>query len=109
LRILSDPSSAEEVTMEVYLQLWRTAESYDPKRGSVLSWLVTLVRSRSIDCLRSRKSRRGELLESIDEVANLRDSRPDPELASLEDGRSRIVQKAMAQLPPDQREAIELA
>jgi RNA polymerase sigma-70 factor (ECF subfamily) len=109
LRILGEPSSAEDVTMEVYLQVWRTAGSYDPERGTVLSWLATLVRSRAIDSFRRRKARRTELEENVDEVANLRDSRPDPELASVESGRSRIVQKAMAQLSPDQREAIELA
>lgn len=109
LRILGDPSSAEDVTMEVYLQVWRRAGSYDPQRGTVLSWLVTLARSRAIDCLRSRKARRADLEEHVDELANLRDSRPGPELASIQDGRSRIVQKAMAQLSRDQREAIELA
>ncbi len=109
LRILGDPSSSEDVTMEVYLQVWRTAGNYDPQRGTVLSWLVTLLRSRAIDCLRSRKARRAELEENVDEVVNLRDSRPGPELASVADARSRIVQKAMAQLSPDQREAIELA
>jgi RNA polymerase sigma-70 factor (ECF subfamily) len=41
LRILGDPSSAEDVTMEVYLQVWRTAERYAPHRGTVSSWLVT--------------------------------------------------------------------
>jgi len=45
LRILGDHSTAEDVTMEVYLQVWRNAAHYDPQRGSVLSWLVTLVRS----------------------------------------------------------------
>jgi RNA polymerase sigma-70 factor (ECF subfamily) len=109
LRILGDPSSAEDVTMEVYLQVWRTAESYDPRRGAVSSWLVTLARSRAIDCLRRRKARRAELEENVDEVVNLRDSRPGPELASVDAARSRIVQKALADLSPDQREAIELA
>ena len=109
LRVLRDPASAEDITMEVYLQVWRTAGSYDPQRGTVSSWLVTLVRSRAIDCLRSRKARRAELEDNVDEVANLLDSRPSPELASMEAGRSRIVQNAMADLPPDQRKAIELA
>jgi RNA polymerase sigma-70 factor (ECF subfamily) len=108
LRILGDPSTAEDVTMEVYMQLWRTAESYDSTRGTVLSWLVTVVRSRAIDCLRSRKARRVEV-ENVDQVANLRDPGPGPELASVEVGRSHIVQRAMAQLSPDQRKAIELA
>jgi RNA polymerase sigma-70 factor, ECF subfamily len=109
LRILRDSASAEDVTIEVYLQAWRTAGSYDPKRGTVSSWLVTLTRSRAIDCLRSRKARRAELEENVDEVLNLHDSRPSPELASIQAGRSSIVQKAMADLSPDQREAIELA
>jgi RNA polymerase sigma-70 factor (ECF subfamily) len=96
--------------MEVYLQVWRTAGSYDPQRGIVISWLATLVRSRAIDCLRRRKARRAELEENVDEVANnLRDFRPGPEQASVEGGLARLVQKAMAQLSPDQREAIELA
>ncbi len=109
LRILGDPSLAEDVAMEVYLQVWRTAESYDSQRGTVSSWLVTLTRSRAIDYLRRRKTRRAELEENVDEVVNLRDSRPSPESASVEAGRSRIVQRALADLSPDQRQAIELA
>lgn len=73
------------------------------------SWLVMLVRSRALDCLRRRKARRADLEENVDDVPNLRDTRPTPELASMEAGRSRIVQKAMADLTPNQREAIELA
>jgi RNA polymerase sigma-70 factor (ECF subfamily) len=109
LRVLRDPSLAEEVTLEVYLQIWRTAVGYEPKRGSVTSWLVTLARSRSIDCLRSRKARRFEREENVDNVPGLRDSRPGPELSSMEAERSRIVNKAMADLAPDQRQAIALA
>ena len=109
LRIQGDPAAAEDITMEVYLQVWRTAESYDPQRSTVTSWLVTLVRSRTIDYLRARKSHRAELEDNVDDVPDLRDSRPSPELASVQVGRSRIVQKAMAELSPEQREAIELA
>jgi RNA polymerase sigma-70 factor, ECF subfamily len=109
LRILGEPSSAEEVAMEVYLQVWRTAESYDPQRGTVLSWLVTLVRSRSIDGLRRRKARRAELEDNVDDVVQLSDSRPSPERVVVDSGRARMLAKAMANLSPDQREAIELA
>jgi RNA polymerase sigma-70 factor (ECF subfamily) len=109
LRILGDSSSSEDVTMEVYLQVWRTAGSYDPERGSVLSWLIMSMRSRAIDCLRSRKARRADFEENVDDVADLSDSGPSPEMASVEGARSRIVRQALAQLSPDQREAIELA
>jgi RNA polymerase sigma-70 factor (ECF subfamily) len=69
--------------MEVYLQVWRTASRYDPQRGTVTFWLVMLARSRALDCLRSRKARRADLEENVDDVPNLRDSRPTPELDSL--------------------------
>jgi len=109
LRILGEPSAAEDVTMDVYMQVWRTAGSYESERGTVLTWLATMVRSRAIDSLRRRKARRAELEDNVDEVTNLSDSRFCPELASLEVRRSRIVREAIAQLSPDQREAIELA
>lgn len=109
LRILADTSAAEDIMMEVYLQVWRTAASYDPVRGTVLSWLVTLVRSRAIDALRARKARRAELEDTLDDVVGLHDSRPNPELASVEAGQASLLRKAMAALSSDQREAIQLA
>jgi len=109
MRMLGNSSLAEDVTMEVYLQVWRTASRYDSQRSTVTSWLVMLARSRALDCLRNRKARRANLEENVDDVPDLRDSRPTPELVSLEAGRSRIVQKAVSDLAPDQREAIELA
>jgi RNA polymerase sigma-70 factor (ECF subfamily) len=105
---MGEPSSAEDVTMDVYLQVWRTAGTYEPKRGTVLTWLATLVRSRALDSLRRRKARRGDLENNFDEVINLTDSRFCPESASMALKRSRIVREAIAQLSPDQREAIDL-
>jgi len=55
LRILRNPLDAEEVTLDVYLQVWRAAQNYNEDRGSVGAWLVMLVRSRAIDRLRSRE------------------------------------------------------
>src|SRR5215203_5991225 len=52
LRILSDPSSAEEVLLDVYTQVWRQARSYSAERGKPLAWLTTIARSRAIDRLR---------------------------------------------------------
>jgi RNA polymerase sigma-70 factor (ECF subfamily) len=108
LRIVKDPSAAEDITLETFLQLWRTAESYDPVRGTVLAWLLTVVRSRSIDWLRARKARRADLEETLDGVFDLHDGRPSPESASIDADRARIIRGAMAELPPEQRRAIEL-
>lgn len=56
LRILSNPSDAEEVLQEVFLQLWRRAAQFDSSRGSLVEFLVTLARSASIDRLRARRT-----------------------------------------------------
>jgi len=108
LRIVKDAAAAEDITLEAYLQLWRTAASYDPIRGTVSAWLLTVVRSRAIDWLRARKARRADLEQNLDEVFDLSDDRPSPESVSIESGRTRIIRDAMLELPAEQRRAIEL-
>jgi RNA polymerase sigma-70 factor (ECF subfamily) len=109
MRVVRDPSAAEDIMIEVYLQVWRKAASYDPARGEVLPWLATMARSRAVDYLRARKARRPEIEDNIREIAELRDSRPNPELECMTAGNSRLVQSAMGKLSPEQREVIELA
>jgi len=107
LRILGDRGAAEDVTLEVYLQIWRQAGSYDPRCGSALAWLLTVARTRAIDRLRSdRGARRGEPLR----VARaLPSSIPGPEDEAARRERQRFVQQALARLAPAQRRAHELA
>jgi RNA polymerase sigma-70 factor (ECF subfamily) len=112
LRIVREASVAEDVTLEVFLQVWRTAANYDPSRGSVISWLAILARTRALDWLRSSHSRFKQQSHSLDEAAKFnqfKDATPDPEHASIEASRTRIVRKSMGELPVEQRELIELA
>lgn len=55
VKILQDRRDAEESTLEVYQQVWRQADRYDPRRGTPLGWLMTIARSRAIDRLRASK------------------------------------------------------
>jgi RNA polymerase sigma-70 factor (ECF subfamily) len=108
LRIVGDPAVAEEVSLDVYTQVWRQAAAYDTSRGSPLAWLLTIARTRAIDRLRSGKQerQRSEPLNSADTV---RAATHDPEESSVLSEQQRIVRAALAGLSPDQREVIELA
>jgi RNA polymerase sigma-70 factor, ECF subfamily len=108
LRVLSDASSAEEVLVDVYTQVWRQAASYDANRGAPLAWMATIARSRAIDRLRSgwQDQRRKEPLEVLgDAPANA--ASPEETTAAAE--RQRFVREALNLLTPEQREVIELA
>ena len=56
LRVLRDPGYAEETTQDVYLHVWRSASSFDPDKGSALSWLMMLAHRRAVDRVRSEQS-----------------------------------------------------
>lgn len=108
LRMLRDQSAAEEVTLEVYMQAYRQASSYDPGRGTPSAWLVTLTRSRAIDRLRA-DSRRQKREESLAMGALLSTHTADPEECSAETERRRIVSAALEALSVEQRQVIEIA
>lgn len=65
MKILADRTVAEEVTMDVYTQVWRRASSYDAERGTPGSWLMTLAKTRAIDRFRSSYLERGGKSRSI--------------------------------------------
>ena len=54
--ITRDPGLAEDVSQEAFLRAWRAAENYDPRRGSVLTWLLTITRNLAIDAIRARRA-----------------------------------------------------
>ena len=108
LRILNDAGLAEEVLLDVYMQVWRQAGRYDPVRGKTLAWLVTIARSRAIDRLRSTRQEelRKESLDATGHALTLTTAFEDPTIAPE---RQKIVRSALDSLPPEQREVIEMA
>jgi RNA polymerase sigma-70 factor (ECF subfamily) len=108
LRILGDRGAAEEVTADVYLQVWRQAVRYDATRGTPLAWLLMLGRSRAIDRLRARAGR-GREVESLRAAEALPSGAPGPDEDAALAQRRGIVAAALARLSPEQRTPIALA
>ncbi len=106
-RMLNDSTMAEEVTMDVYMQVWKQAEKFDQSRGNPIVWLTVLTRSRAIDRFRVGKKDR-ESREPLEEISDERDEKHDPEQSSFYLEQGRIVRKALNSLPTEQRDIIEL-
>ena len=104
LRILRDESLAQDAVQEAFLAVWRTADRFLAERARASTWILTLVHRRAVDLVRRQERRRGEPLESAPEPVA---SEEVEEQATIRFQRQ-VVQEALRQLPPDQREALEL-
>ena len=108
LRVLGDPGRAEDAVQEAFLKIWNHAASFDGRRGSLRTWLLTSVRNRSIDYLRGRGAHERQELELQPALLEV-GARSDPwREVSLSLERS-AVREAMSNLPAEQRQAVELA
>jgi RNA polymerase sigma factor (sigma-70 family) len=108
-KILESVEEAEEVVLDVFSQVWRTAGRYDAKRGRVDAWLFMLTRSRSLDRLRALQRLAKAATASVDaaKVQSPTLSHPEQDLLIAE--RRAIVLVALGQLPQEQRQVLELA
>ena len=104
-RVLRDPSQAEEVTQEVFVEIWRLAARFEPQRGSVRTWAVTIAHRRAVDRVRSEQAHRDRQLRSALD-GDVESSPDDHALANEEREQARA---ALEELSPVQREALEMA
>ncbi len=109
VRIVGDSHDAEEVLQEVFVQIWKLADKYDPARGTAIHWAMGITRHRSLDRVRTRQ-RISRIVEKMTEEAAISDKASarleDSHLSSTE---AASVQEAVGGLPSDQRLAIEMA
>ncbi|MFI5323464.1 MAG: sigma-70 family RNA polymerase sigma factor [Thermodesulfobacteriota bacterium] len=104
-RMLRSREEAEEVVQEIFLQLWNKADSYDPERGAVSTWIINIARSRAIDKLRTLGFK-GLTVELNEERVN---SKSDfTRITEDREERKKIIQQALESLPENQRIAIEM-
>lgn len=107
VRIVRDPAMSEEVTQEVYLDVWRTSARFDSTRGSALSWLMTIAHRAAVDRVRSSEAsrRRDDAHAAATQTVEF-DETAEAVQSSLEAQR---VRKALLTLTEAQRSAVELA
>jgi RNA polymerase sigma-70 factor (ECF subfamily) len=107
-RMCGRRSAAEDIVQDAFLSLWRSSSSYDAGRGSVRSWVLSVVHNRAIDAFRRHGSRDSRDIPDDGIAERL----PSPDATDLEVERrddARQVRTALEELPPDQRQVIELA
>jgi RNA polymerase sigma-70 factor (ECF subfamily) len=103
LRILRNADQAEEVSQDIFYQLWRMAPAFDPSRGSLSGWLLVCARNRAISRLRGRAVDPAEFREQMAVfMVNLEDDLAQAQQMSR-------VRAAVEKLQPAQRQALELA
>ena len=108
-RVLRRPTLAEETVQEAFLSVWKDPERFDPERGSLRAWLMSVVHHRAIDLVRREEAQQRRSLESITDPLTEQD---DPGIGVVEDvsrAQERLeVRRALEALPSAQRQVVEL-
>jgi RNA polymerase sigma factor (sigma-70 family) len=107
VRVVSDRGLAEDVVHDAYVAVWQKIDRFDPERGSLRSWLLTIVRNRAIDRLRG--TRPSMEVGQADEQSLLRTGANPTWDAAVRRRSADELRRALAELPEEQREAVELA
>ncbi|MEF3276032.1 MAG: sigma-70 family RNA polymerase sigma factor [Chloroflexus sp.] len=108
LRMLGAAEPAEEVVQETFWRIWKRAATFQTS-SSFLPWMFGIARNLCIDELRRRQVRPLTASNGEEALTNVPDQQQDVEQSTLETERRRLITNALADLPPDQREVIELA
>ncbi len=108
-RIVGDRTAAEEVTQEAFISVWRSGARFDATRGSVRSWLLSVVRNRAIDFLRSKAGKAPKLDFDDETVLEQRPAAERTEEEALRRETAVEVRGAIGNLPGEQAKVIQLA
>jgi RNA polymerase sigma factor (sigma-70 family) len=103
LRVLRDSTLAEDAVQDAFLNVWRSAESFQADRAKASTWVLTFVHRRAVDLVRREERRRTEPEEAAPVPAG-----PGADEDVERRSKREVVQDALRQLPVDQRQAIEL-
>ncbi len=108
-RIVGEKAAAEDVTQEAFISIWKSGARFDRARGSVRSWMLSIVRNRAIDALRSRAGKAPKLTFDDDAVLEQRPSEELTEDEAMRHETATEIRGALGELPGEQSKVIELA
>jgi RNA polymerase sigma-70 factor (ECF subfamily) len=108
VRILNSREEAEDILQDVFIQVWRRAKDFDEQRGRPFTWLVTLARSRAIDRLRQLGARQ-RLTAGVTQDQEQTERVSDALTDTVKAEEKATIQRALAQLPAEQRQTLLLA
>jgi RNA polymerase sigma factor (sigma-70 family) len=103
--LVGDSGLAEDIAQEAMLRAWRHASMFDPRRGSVATWLLAITRNLAVDALRMHRA----IPTDPEALVSLQDLAKSPEDAASDADAASRLQRAIATLPHDQRRALVLA
>lgn len=109
LRILRDAAEAQDVVHDAFITVWEKAATFDAGRGSAFAWALTLVRNRAIDRVRTHRRRSELLASSAPEDLGLAAAAGGGDVSAERGDEAHRVRAAVAQLPLEQKRALELA
>lgn len=108
VRMLRDRGAAEDVTQDIFVQVWRQSGNYDRARGTPEGWIMMIARTRILDRIRSRRA--GVVLRQAgDQMPEAPDADDWPEDMAISREEAAGVRRAILDLPPEQRQVVELA
>ena len=109
IKILGSRADAEEIMQDVFVELWRSAPQFDPTRGSVFTWVITIARSRALDALKARTRRYQDRHGQFSERHGLATDGCRPDVLASATRWHRALNRAFGALSDDQRAVLELS
>jgi RNA polymerase sigma-70 factor (ECF subfamily) len=108
LRILRDERAAEEAAVEVFQRLWTRAATFDPERGKVPAWVLTITRSAALEALRARRREQAKSL-ALEDASELALDGPGPATSAASGETATRVDAALRALPREQERLLRAA
>ena len=109
MKMLGSRAEAEELLQEVFVELWRRAPQYDPARGNVVAWVITVARCRALDALRARARRSGNRQSEYSEGDALVTESGRPDVMASSTRWHQALRKSFQRLKPEERAVLELS